>query len=83
MYNKTVMDHFRNPRNVGVIDDAERLRLSAEELRNESLFFAAIGSGFGVGFFLLLSYFGWRFLKKRYFSRISAMKQNWRCNLEF
>ena len=23
MYNKTVMDHFRNPRNVGVIDDAD------------------------------------------------------------
>ena len=22
MYNKTVMDHFRNPRNVGVIEDA-------------------------------------------------------------
>ena len=23
MYNKTVMDHFRNPRNVGVIEDAD------------------------------------------------------------
>ncbi|MGD9150463.1 MAG: Fe-S cluster assembly scaffold protein NifU, partial [Desulfobacterales bacterium] len=23
MYNKTVTDHFRNPRNVGVIDDAD------------------------------------------------------------
>ena len=23
MYNKTVMDHFRSPRNVGVIDDAD------------------------------------------------------------
>jgi nitrogen fixation NifU-like protein len=23
MYNKTVMDHFRNPRNVGTIDDAD------------------------------------------------------------
>ena len=23
MYNQTVMDHFRNPRNVGVIDDAD------------------------------------------------------------
>jgi len=22
MYNQTVMDHFRNPRNVGVIEDA-------------------------------------------------------------
>ena len=23
MYNKTVMDHFRSPRNVGVIEDAD------------------------------------------------------------
>ena len=23
MYNQTVMDHFRNPRNVGVIEDAD------------------------------------------------------------
>ena len=23
MYNKTVMDHFRNPRNVGVIENAD------------------------------------------------------------
>jgi len=23
MYNKTVMDHFRNPRNTGVIEDAD------------------------------------------------------------
>ena len=23
MYNKVVMDHFRNPRNVGVIEDAD------------------------------------------------------------
>ncbi len=25
MYSKTVMDHFRNPRNVGVIEDADGL----------------------------------------------------------
>ena len=26
MYNKTVMDHFRNPRNVGVIEDADAVQ---------------------------------------------------------
>ena len=30
MYNKTVMDHFRNPRNVGVIEDAVRVEPDGE-----------------------------------------------------
>ena len=58
----------------GVASEAATLKLKAEEAYNEKLFQAAAISSVGLSVLFVLSLFGWRFLKNRYFKRVLKMK---------
>ena len=49
MYNKTVMDHFRNPRNVGTIEDADGVGEEWIELMAARAAVLAVDEARGLG----------------------------------
>jgi hypothetical protein len=58
----------------GVADDAARFNANAETARSDRLFLTVTESGAGLVLLLVLGFFGWSFLKKRYFKRVLGMK---------
>ena len=58
----------------GVVENATRLKMEAEAAYRNSMFLAAGTSSFYLSLLFVLSLFGWRFLKNRYFKRVLGMK---------
>lgn len=58
----------------GVVDEALGLKLEAENVYRGRLFVTAAVSSAALCVFFVLSLFGWRFLKGRYFKRVLGMK---------
>lgn len=58
----------------GIVSEASSLKLKAEDAYNERLFVAATMSSAGLGMLFVLSLFGWRFWKNRYYKRVLEMK---------
>jgi len=58
----------------GVAGDAARLKADAERAHSERSLLTAAGSGVGLVLLLVLGFFGWKFLKRRYFRRVLNMK---------
>ena len=58
----------------GLVGEGAHLKVDAEIAHNASLFLTLIVSGIGVGVVLVCAFFGWRFLKRRYFRRVLDMK---------
>jgi len=58
----------------GIVVEALILKSEAEELYNRNLFLAGAFSSFSLSVLLVLSLFGWRFLKNRYLKRVLGMK---------
>jgi len=57
-----------------IASEAAGLKLEAEKAYSERLFETAAVSSAGLSVLLILSLFGWRFLKRRHFKRILGMK---------
>lgn len=58
----------------GIVFEALILKSEAEELYSRNLLLAGAFSSFSLSVLLVLSLFGWRFLKNRYFKRVLGMK---------
>ena len=58
----------------GIVDDAARLKMEAEENFNERWFLTRVGSGIAICVILVFAFFGWRMLKNRYLKQVSNVK---------
>ena len=58
----------------GVVGDAARLKVAAEVAHNASFVLTLVVSVIGVAVILVCAFFGWMFLKRRYFRRVLGMK---------
>jgi hypothetical protein len=58
----------------GVVGEGARLKVDAEISHNTMLLLTVVVTGVGVGLLLVFAFFGWRFLKRKYFRRILDMK---------
>lgn len=58
----------------GVAGEATDLKAEAEKTYSNSVLLTASGSAVGLVLLLLLGFFGWKFLKRRYFRRVLNMK---------
>jgi hypothetical protein len=54
--------------------DAQRSRIEAEKANGDRILSTAVVSGFGLVVFFVLSFLGWRFLKRRYVRKLLDMK---------
>lgn len=58
----------------GVADDAARLETDAKAARSNGFVFAVVGSSIGLALLVVLGFFGWRLLRRRYFEQTLGMK---------
>ena len=58
----------------GVADYAMTLKVLAEKSRGDRLLYAVAISGIGLFLLAVFSFYGWRFLKRRYVERVLDMK---------
>jgi hypothetical protein len=58
----------------GIVDDARHLKAETEAAYGSRLFLTSTLVSVGLSVLLILSLFGWRFLKNRYVRRVWAMK---------
>lgn len=58
----------------GVIGDAARLKVAAELNQKVAFVVTLVASGVGVAVISVCAFFGWIFLKRRYFRRVLDMK---------
>jgi len=58
----------------GIANQALNMKLEAEEIHGERLFFTAALSSTGLSALFVASLFGWRFSKKKYVKRVLEMK---------